>query len=133
MRELVLDLNRKKGITFLISSHILDELSRMATHYGFIDKGHIVRQMSSEELKNECRKSIRMTVNDTGLLARVLEEKGVEYKILDSTHADIYAEVNFSDMARACEAAGCTIRTMEEHDESLEAFYLSLLGGRDDV
>ncbi len=133
IRELIIKLNRERGITFLISSHILDELARMTTHYGFIDKGHIVRQMSSEELQKECRKSVRMKVNDTGILAKVLEEKKVEYKILDSNTADVYAELVFSEIAKECDKAGCTIINMEEHDESLEAFYLSLLGGNENV
>ena len=133
IRELIIKLNRERGITFLISSHILDELARMATHYGFIDKGHIVRQMSSEELQKECRKSVRMKVNDTGILAKVLEEKKTEYKILDSNTADVYAELVFSEIAKECDKAGCTIINMEEHDESLEAFYLSLLGGNENV
>ncbi len=133
IRELIIKLNRERGITFLISSHILDELARMATHYGFIDKGHIVRQMSSEELQKECRKSVRMKVNDTGILAKVLEEKKIEYKILDRNTADVYAELVFSEIAKECDKAGCTIINMEEHDESLEAFYLSLLGGNENV
>lgn len=133
IRELIIKLNRERGITFLISSHILDELARMATHYGFIDKGHIVRQMSSEELQKECRKSVRMKVNDTGILAKVLEEKKIEYKILDRNIADVYAELVFSEIAKECDKAGCTIINMEEHDESLEAFYLSLLGGNENV
>ncbi len=133
IRELIIKLNRERGITFLISSHILDELARMATHYGFIDKGHIVRQMSSEELQKECCKSVRMKVNDTGILAKVLEEKKIEYKILDRNIADVYAELVFSEIAKECDKAGCTIINMEEHDESLEAFYLSLLGGNENV
>ena len=133
IRELILKLNHERGITFLISSHLLDELARMATHYGFIDKGHLVRQMSSEELQKECRKSVRMKVDDTVILAKVLEEKGIEYKILDSNTADVYAELVFSEIAKECDKAGCTIINMEEHDESLEAFYLSLLGGNENV
>ncbi len=133
IRELILKLNHERGISFLISSHILDELARMATHYGFIDKGHIVRQMSSEELQKECRKSVRIKVNDTGILAKVLEEKMVEYKILDGNTADVYAELVFSEIAKECDKAGCTIINMDEHDESLEAFYLSLLGGNENV
>ena len=129
IRELIIKLNRERGITFLISSHILDELGRMATHYGFIDKGHIVRQMSSEELQKECRKSARMKVSDTGKLAKLLDEKGIGYKILGPDTADVYAELVFSELAKDCEKAGFSILTMEEHDESLEAFYLSLLGG----
>ncbi|MBR5421582.1 MAG: ABC transporter ATP-binding protein [Lachnospiraceae bacterium] len=130
IRELILKLNRDKGITFLISSHILDELSRLATHYGFIDKGVIVREMSAEELKKECRKSVRMKVSDIQALVRVMEKKGFEYKILDGNSADVYAEMNFSELARAFEEEGTAIITMEEHDESLEAFYLELLGGQ---
>lgn len=133
IRELILKLNRERGITFLISSHILDELAKIATNYGFIDNGHIVRQMSSSELKNECRKSVRMKVTDVGLLTKILEEKGIEYKVISNNTADVYSELNFSTIAKDCDNVGCTIITMEEHDESLEAFYLSLLGGKEDV
>ena len=50
MRELILRLNRERQITVLISSHILDELSRLATHYGFIDNGRMLREISAEQL-----------------------------------------------------------------------------------
>ncbi len=133
IRELILKLNREKGITFLISSHILDELSRLATHYGFIDHGHIVREMSAEELKNECRKSVRIKVSDTAILSGILDKHELEYKIIDDNTADIYSEIIFSDIATELSKANCTVFTMEEHDESLEAFYLSLLGGSQDA
>lgn len=57
IRELILKLNREQGITFLISSHILDELSRMATHYGVIDRGRMVKEISAAELEDKCAKS----------------------------------------------------------------------------
>ena len=133
IRELILKLNRERGITFLISSHILDELAKIATNYGFIDHGHIVRQMSADELKQECRKSLRMKVSDIGLLSKIMEEKNVEYKVIDGNTADVYAELNFSDVAREFDKVGCNIIKMEERDESLEAFYLSLLGGGEDA
>lgn len=133
VRELILKLNKEKGITFLISSHILDELAKIATHYGFIDKGHIVRQMTAEELTDECRKSIRMKVSDISLLSKVMEEKSIDYKVIDSNTADIYAELTFSDVAKDFEEAGCTIINMQEREESLESFYLSLLGGNENV
>nr|WP_297708932.1 ATP-binding cassette domain-containing protein [uncultured Butyrivibrio sp.] len=133
VRELILKLNRERGITFLISSHILDELAKVATHYGFIDKGHIVRQMTAEELTDECRKSIRMKVSDIKLLSKVMEEKKIDYKVVDSNTADVYADLTFSEVAKDFEKVGCTIINMQEHDESLEAFYLSLLGGNENV
>ena len=58
MRELILKLNREKEITVMISSHILDELAKLATYYGFVDHGRVVREMSAEELENSCRKCI---------------------------------------------------------------------------
>lgn len=50
MRKLILKLNHEHQITVLISSHILDEPAKPATHYGFIDNGHIVKEISSKEL-----------------------------------------------------------------------------------
>lgn len=129
IRELILKLNREKNITVLISSHILDELSKLATYYGFIDSGKMIREMSAEELDNACRKCVRMTVSDTGILARVLDDMGVEYKILDSSTADVFAKLNFTQTALTLSQQGCDIISMDEKDESLESFYISLVGG----
>lgn len=69
-----------------ISSHILDELSRLATHYGFIDSGRMVKEMSAGELEACCRKSVRIEeVSDTKAIARVLDKMGVEYSIASDT------------------------------------------------
>lgn len=69
-----------------ISSHILDELSRLATHYGFIDSGRMVKEMSAGELEARCRKSVRIEeVSDTKAIARVLDKMGVEYSIVSDT------------------------------------------------
>ncbi|MCR4566425.1 MAG: ABC transporter ATP-binding protein [Pseudobutyrivibrio sp.] len=129
IRELIIKLNKEQGISFIISSHILDELARVATYYGFIDKGRIVKEMSAEELGKECRKSVRMKVSDTKILARIMDSQGIEYNIIDDKTADVYSEVAFSTIAKDFEEAGCTIYTMDEREESLEAIYLSLLGG----
>lgn len=129
MRELILKLNKEQGITVLISSHILDELAKLATHYGFIDHGKIVRQMSATELENECRKRIRMKVDDTKVLAGIMDAKGVEYKIIDEKNAEVFSTFNFSELAVEFAKENCNIISMEEHDESLEAFFISLIGG----
>ena len=133
MRELIIKLNRDKGITVLISSHILDELAKLATHYGFIDGGRIVKEMSAQELENTYRKSIRMKVSDTGILAEIMDERGIEYSILDDTTADVYAELKFSEVAKDFAQKGCEIIHMEMQEESLESFYLSLVGGSSHV
>ncbi len=129
MRELILKLNREHGITFLISSHILDELSRLATHYGIIDSGRMVKELSAEELEMRCRKCVRVEVTDTVALTRVLDNMGTEYKILSPTTADVFDKVNVSQLAAALAKENCEVLSMQEKDESLESYYLSLVGG----
>ncbi len=129
IRELILKLNREKGITFLISSHILDELSRLATHYGFIDSGHMVKEMSAAELDAACRKCIRVQVSDVRALSRVLDEMDLEYSILSDTMADIFAKINVSQLALALAEQGCDIISLDEREESLESYYVNLIRG----
>ena len=130
IRELILKLNRERQITFLISSHILDELSRMATHYGFIDRGQMVKEVSAAQLENACRKCIRLEVTDAGALARVLDGMAAEYRIISDRAADVYARVNVSGLALALAKENCEIISMGERNESLESYYVSLIGGQ---
>ncbi|NLT09014.1 MAG: ATP-binding cassette domain-containing protein [Ruminococcus sp.] len=132
MRELILKLNREKKITIIISSHILDELSKIATHYGFINDGRIVREMSAEELEQECRKCMRINVTDTTVLARVLDTMKLDYKIIDNEIADIYGSPNITDLALSLWDEKCKIISVSEHDENLESFFISLVGGGSD-
>lgn len=129
IRELILKLNRERQITVLISSHILDELSKVATHYGFIDNGHIVKEMSADELEAACKKCVRMEVSNTKALARVLDEMEIEYKIITGEAADVYAKVNVSQLTAALAKENCEVISMQERDESLESYYVSLVGG----
>lgn len=129
IRELILKLNRERRITVLISSHILDELAKLATHYGFIDKGRMVKEISVEELEAACKKCTRLEVSDVKALARVLDAKGVEYKILSEREADVFAKLNVSEIAMALAAEGCQLVTMHERDETLESYYVNLVGG----
>ena len=129
MRELILRLNREKNITIVISSHILDELAKLATHYGFIDGGRIVREMSAEELEDACRKSLRVNVTDTAALAGVLDDMGMEYTITDDNNAEIYARPNISELVFALKDKGCQLVSCSEREETLEGFFISLVGG----
>ena len=110
MRELIPKLNREQGITVLISSRILDELSRLTTHYRFIDGGRMVREMSAEELEARCRKCVRIEVSDTKALARVLDGMSIDYRITDDTHADIYAEIPVTELVSALTKENCTVK-----------------------
>lgn len=129
MRELILKLNRERGITVLISSHILDKLSRLATHYGFINGGHMVKEMSAEELEMRCRKCTRAEAANSSVLARVLDGLGAEYRIVDDSRVDIFADIPVSKLVLEAQKENCAIYSMKERDESLESFYMNLIGG----
>lgn len=129
IRELILKLNREKQITVLISSHILDELSKLATHYGFIDSGRIVKEMSAKQLEEACRKCMRIQVSDTKALARVLDKIQLDYKIISYQTADIYAKINISYLTSELAKENCEVISISERDESLESFYINLVGG----
>lgn len=129
IRELILKLNREQQITVLISSHILDELSKLATHYGFIDNGCLVKELSADELEAACRKCVRMEVSDTKALARVLDGMGIDYKITADQTVDVYAKVNISRLTVALAKENCELIAVQERDESLESYYVSLVGG----
>ncbi len=129
VRELILKLNQERKITFIISSHILDELSKLATHYGFIDRGRIIREMSAEEVESACRKSLKVSVTDTAALANVLDAMDMEYTINDDTTADIYARPNISKLVFALADKNCQLISCSECEETLEGFFISLVGG----
>ena len=129
IRELILKLNREREITVLISSHILDELSRLATWYGFIDKGRILKEISAEELEEACRKCTRLKVSDVTALTRVLEELSLEYKVLSDAEADIYGPIAVTQLITRLADQGCEVMEIKEKDESLESYYIRLVGG----
>ncbi len=129
IRELILKLNRERQITVLVSSHILGELSKIATCYGFIDRGMLVKEISAGELWRECRKCLCLTVSDTRALARVLDGMGMEYTVLSDNRADIYGEAEITALVMALNEQGCRVISVKEREESLESYYMSIVGG----
>ena len=130
MRELILRLNREQHITVLISSHILDELSRLATHYGFIDSGSILKEITARELEAACRKCICITVDNSQALCTTLDELGLEYRITSDTEADIYGQPNITELVQALTKKNCSVHSIREREESLENYYMNLIGGQ---
>ena len=132
IRELLLKLNREKQITVFISSHILDELSRIATHYGFIDKGCLIKEITTEELNAACQKCLLVEVTNTKALALVLDQNNTEYEILSDTAAKIYGNVNLSQLVFSLAKENCELISSQEKNESLENYFMNLVGGSDD-
>lgn len=129
IRELILKLNRERQITVLISSHILDELSRLATHYGFIDRGHMVKEISAQELEQASRKCVRVAVTNPQSAMPVLDGLCVEYSAVSESEMDIFSAVNISELVLSLSQAGCQVQSIHEREESLESYFIDLIGG----
>lgn len=133
LRELLLRLNREKHITVLISSHILSELSLLATHYGFIDHGRMIREMTAQELEQARRKATRVEVSDVRKLARALDRMGLEYHVLSEIQAEIFARLSLTRLAVELVKEDCEIYYSWETEESVEDYFIELIGGESDV
>lgn len=131
IRELILKLNKEKGITFIISSHYLDELSKIATYYGFIDSYRIIKEISKEDLDQNFRKRIQINITNLKESVKYLEEKNIPYKVISDNIIDIYEKINVSNLVIELSKRNCTINSFQEKGESLENYYLNLIGGAD--
>ena len=76
-----------------------------------------------------CRKCIQVEVTDTRVLSRVLDSMGIDYNIISHSQADIFAQVPVTRLVLALHEEGCDVLSVRERDESLESYYISLVGG----
>ena len=130
IRELLLRLNREEGITILISSHILDELARLATHFGFIDKGVMVQEITARELEHACRRRTHMVVTSTAILSRVLDESGLEHTVLSGTEAEVFGTIDITGLVLKLADRDCRVISITEQEENLESYFMNLVGAR---
>ena len=135
IRELFLKLNRKKNITILISSHILEELSKLATDYGILDHGVLIEELTSSELLNKCNDAIRLVTNDSERACTVIDEMGfTNYKVIDKETIEIYERLDESAaLNMALSKKGILVSSVSVIHQGLEDYFLKLTGGSKNV
>ena len=130
LRELLIELNQKEGITVLISSHILSELEKIASFYGFISKGHLIEEITAEQLQQRCQKSITIKVDDLAKAeASIKGLKLNKYKIYPNGDITIFDEIKINDLMAAFIKANVNVLSIKSTDESVEDYYLNLIKG----
>lgn len=129
IREIILKLNKEKHITILISSHYLDELSKVATHYGFIDKGRIIEEISSEELNKKLTSFIELKVNNLKSFTNYFKNNNIPYEIKDNNIINIYKDYNIQKFITELTNNNLEIESITKKNESLEEYYINLIGG----
>ena len=128
LRELLIELNQKEGITVLISSHILSELEKIASCYGFISHGKLLEEITAEGLQAKCRKSVNVKVSDVAKTEAILNKLNIkDYKAFPSGDVKIYENIAINDFVVALSNEGITVLGINSQEESVEEYYLNLI------
>ena len=135
MRELLLGLNRDRGITLVISSHILGELSKIATRYGIIQNGRMVEQITAGELEQKCTDYLHLRAEQPQKAAAVLERelRLTRWEMRPEGEIRIYEAVDTKTVGRILIQAGIAVEEMGLHRQDLEGYFLERMGGEDHV
>jgi len=131
IRKLIQKLNKEQGITFLISSHYLDELSKIATDYGFINKGQIIKEISAEEFNSNKHNQINITVDKPEIADKYFKSKNIRYQNLNNNCFQILTDINISTLIIELSKLNCIVKSFKENEDTLENYYLNLIGGKE--
>jgi ABC-2 type transport system ATP-binding protein len=128
MRDLLLKLNRERQVTILVSSHILGELSRLATTYGFIDKGRLVKEISAHELQKESRKALVISVDDSKQASKALKENDIKDISILPTGIKVYTDLPIKKIISILSNNDIEFSAIKEENDDLEAYFLKIIG-----
>ncbi len=132
MRELFKKLNKEKGTTILISSHVLSELDQIASVFGIINNGELIEEISHKELEEKSKKAIEIKVTNTEKSTWVLENvlNTNNYKVLPEGTIKLYDYIDKpEEVSKALTEEGIMIKQIVVVGDDLEEYYMNLVGG----
>ena len=129
VRETLIELNREEGVTILISSHILGELSKIATHYGIIRNGALIKEMPASEMSEECRDFVFLKTGNDMQAMSVLSQKYEELEQKDGG-IRIYDETESSNAGGLMYANGIAVNEITFNKIGLEEYYLKIMSNK---
>lgn len=136
VRDLLSKLNRERQITILISSHILGELSKIASNYGIIKEGVLIEEFAAEDLKSRCRRCVKLVVDDVQRASTILEERChiTEYDVPEEGVLRVFDEIDNSWVInRELVEGGIHLKESYLAGQDLEGYFMDLLGGASNV
>lgn len=132
IRELLLKLNKERGTTILISSHILTELTQICNIYAFINDGKLIEEITASELADKSRNYLHLKVKDSSDVSLILEnELGIkDYEVFSDNIIRIYDEFDGEKITLALAKHGIGVKEIMQMGESLEDYFFKLVGGK---
>ncbi len=132
IRELLKKINKEKDMTILISSHILSELSELATTYGIISNGKLIEEITAKQLSEKCRQYIDLKVDDTVRAVILLErELGIsDYEVLEDSNIKVFSNLdNVGEVNSLLSRSGIIVESISVKGENLEEYFMNKVGG----
>lgn len=132
IRELLKKINKEKDMTILISSHILSELSELATTYGIISNGKLIEEITAKQLSEKCRQYIDLRVDDTARAVILLErELGIsDYEVLEDSNIKVFSNLdNVGEVNSLLSRSGIIVESISVKGENLEEYFMNKVGG----
>ena len=132
IRELLKKINKEKDMTILISSHILSELSELATTYGIISKGRLIEEITANELNEKCRQYIDLIVDDTAKAVALLERELdiSDYEVWEGNKIKIFSNLDSVGIINSTiSKAGVIVESIGIKGENLEEYFMNVIGG----
>lgn len=131
VRETIHRLALERHITILISSHILDELAKIATHIGIIENGVLLKELSAQQLKDECAAKIEIVVDNAAAAMNVLQNMGItQFQQVNANQINVTERIDESAAVnKALVEAGIAVSKLNVSGEALEDYYIRITGG----
>ena len=131
MREVLVDITQKHQCTVLISSHILGVLEKIATHYGIIRKGKMIKEMTADELEASCRTYVALQTAEPGSTQLLLNRRYHRVEEDESGYLRVYDAVEPEEIVTYLYENGLTVSEIKTDKISLEEYYVDLMGNRE--
>lgn len=131
IRNVILKLNKEKGITFLISSHLLDELSKVVTKYGIINNGILVEEIEAQEIKDKCKNKLIIECNDTEKAKKIIEKiiKNEKDIIVNKNIIEVHSHLDESaNINKKLVDSGIMVDAIYPNYDSVEEYFMKRIG-----
>ena len=130
IRRLIMRLNDERGITVVVSSHVLEQLGKMATRYGVIREGRMVRELTAAEVDQECSDFLQLEAANPALALAVLQERfaGLRFQSMPGGAIRLFGGADAGAVEAALNEEGIAIRGLYAHRRDLEEFFVEMMG-----
>ena len=130
IHRLIMRLNDERGITVVVSSHVLEQLGKMATRYGVIREGRMVREMSAAEVDQECSDFLQLEAANPTLALAVLQERfaGLRFQSMPDGAIRVFGGADAGAVGAALNEQGIAVRGLYAHRRDLEEFFVEMMG-----